>query len=88
MTTITRKVRKYMHLFEDLVIFVSKDAIREIDDKASFNIKGFSRMIANEREVMSRLGELLERQQNIEMEIRTVREDFPYLFEDQKVVTK
>jgi sialic acid synthase SpsE len=71
-----------------LVIVVSKDANREIDDKASFNIKGFSRMIANEREVMLRLGELLERQQNIEMEIRTVREDFPYLFEDQKVVTK
>jgi hypothetical protein len=87
MTTITRKVRKYLHLFEDLVISMS-DADSSIREQAEFNLKGFSRMITRERDVMRRLGDLLERQQNMEMEIHTIRADFPHLFEDKKVITK
>jgi len=87
MTTITRKVRKYLHLFEDLVISMS-DADSSIREQAEFNLKGFSRMITRERDVMRRLGDLLERQQNMEMEIHTIRADFPHLFEDKKVSIK
>ena len=87
MTTVTRKVRKYLHLFEDLVISMS-DAAPSVREQAEFNLKGFSRMITGEREAIHRLGLLLERQHNMELEIRTVREDFPHLFEDQKVSIK
>jgi hypothetical protein len=87
MTTITRKVRKYLHLFEDLVISMS-DADSSIREQAEFNLKGFSRMITRERDVMRRLGDLLERQQNMELEIHTIRADFPHLFEDKKVSMK
>ena len=87
MTTVTRKVRKYLHLFEDLVISMS-DADPSMREQAEFNLKGFSRMITGERESMRHLGRLLEQQANIELEIRTVREDFPHLFEDQKVSMK
>jgi hypothetical protein len=88
MTTITRKVRKYLHLFEDMVIAGYTDVDPRVKEQAEFNLKGFSRMITGEREAMQRLRLLLERQHNLELEIRTVREDFPYLFEDQKVSVK
>ena len=87
MTTVTRKVRKYLHLFEDLVISMS-DADPSVREQAEFNLKGFSRMIAGEREAMRRLGTLMERQHNMEMEIHTIRADFPHLFEDKKVSIK
>ena len=87
MTTITRKVRKYLHLFEDLVISMS-DADSSIREQAEFNLKGFSRMITREREAKERLGALLEHKQNTELEIHTIRADFPHLFDDQKVSTK
>jgi hypothetical protein len=88
MTTITRKVRKYLHLFEDMVIITSNDAEGHVRQQSEFNIKGFSRMITREREAKERLGALLEHKQNTELEIHTIRADFPHLFEDQKVSTK
>ena len=88
MTTITRKVRKYLHLFEDLVISIEQDADPSVREQAEFNLKGFSRMISREREAMHRLGDLSRRMMNMEEEIRTIRADFPQLFEDQKVSMK
>ena len=88
MTTVTRKVRKYLHLFEDLVVVMNNDAESDVRQQAEFNLKGFSRMITREREAQIRLGLLLERQQNMEMEIHTIRADFPHLFEDKKVSMK
>lgn len=88
MTTVTRKVRKYLHLFEDLVVIMSKDTDPTTREQAEFNIKGFSRMINGEREAMRRLGDLSRRMMNMEEEIRTIRADFPQLFEDQKVSMK
>lgn len=88
MTTITRKVRKYLHLFEDMVIAGYTDTDPRVKEQAEFNLKGFSRMIAGEREAMRRLGALMERQHNMEMEIHTIRADFPHLFEDKKVSIK
>jgi hypothetical protein len=64
------------------------DADSSIREQAEFNLKGFSRMITRERDVMRRLGDLLERQQNMELEIHTIRADFPHLFEDKKVSMK
>lgn len=88
MTTVTRKVRKYLHLFEDLVISIEHDADPSVREQAEFNLKGFSRMISREREAMHRLGDLSRRMMNMEEEIRTIRADFPQLFEDQKVSMK
>jgi hypothetical protein len=88
MTTVTRKVRKYLHLFEDMVVVADKDTDPTTREQAEFNLKGFARMINGEREAMRRLGALLERKNNVELEIYTVREDFPHLFEDQKVSIK
>lgn len=88
MTTITRKVRKYMHLFEDLVITIELDANDQVREQAAFNIKGFSRMITREREAMDRLGMLMQTKMNMEHEIQTIRADFPHLFEDKKVSMK
>lgn len=88
MTTVTRKVRKYLHLFEDLVISIEQDADPSVREQAEFNLKGFSRMISREREAMHRLGDLSRRMMNMEEEIRTIRADFPQLFEDQKVSMK
>ena len=59
-----------------------------IKEQAEFNLKGFSRMITFERQAMYRLGTLMQKQVNIEEEIRTIRADFPQLFEDQKVSVK
>ena len=87
MTTITRKVRKYLHLFEDMVISMS-DADPAVKEQSEFNLKGFSRMITGERETMKRIGMLMERQHNMELEIRTIRADFPHLFDDKKVSMK
>lgn len=87
MTTVTKKVRKYLHLFEDMVISMS-DADPAVKEQAEFNLKGFSRMITSERQTMQRLGMLMERQHNMELEIRTIRADFPHLFEDKKVSMK
>jgi hypothetical protein len=90
MTTITRKVRKYLHLFEDMVIITSNDAQVDghVRQQSEFNIKGFSRMITREREARERLGALLEQQVNMDESIRTIRADFPHLFEDQKASIK
>jgi len=88
MTTITRKVRKYLHLFEDMVIVMSADAESKVRQQSEFNLKGFSRMIGRERETQMHLGALIEQRANIEEEIRTVRADFPHLFEDLKVSEK
>ena len=88
MTTVTRKVRKYLHLFEDMVIITSNDAEGHVRQQSEFNIKGFSRMITREREARERLGALLEQQANMDESIRTIRADFPHLFDDQKVSTK
>lgn len=87
MTTITRKVRKYLHLFEDMVIAGYTDTDPKIKERAQFNLKGFSRMITAEREAMDRLGMLMQTKMNMEHEIQTIRADFPHLFED-KVVMK
>jgi limonene-1,2-epoxide hydrolase len=87
MTTVTRKVRKYLHLFEDLVISMS-DADSSIREQAEFNLKGFSRMITGEREAMRRLGDLMQQRANMEMSIHTIRADFPHLFDDKKVSMK
>lgn len=88
MTTVTRKVRKYLHLFEDMVIAGYTDADPAVKEQAEFNLKGFSRMITSERQTMQRLGMLMERQHNMELEIHTIRADFPHLFEDKKVSMK
>jgi len=88
MTAVTRKVRKYLHLFEDLVIATSDDAEGDVRHQAEFNIKGFSRMITREREAMHRLGDLMQQRANMEMSIHTIRADFPHLFEEQKASTK
>jgi len=88
MTTITRKVRKYLHLFEDMVISIEMDAGPQVREQAEFNLKGFSRMITREREARMRLGALVQQKMNMEEEIRTIRADFPQLFEDEKVVIK
>ena len=88
MTTITRKVRKYLHLFEDMVIITSNDAEGHVRQQSECNIKGFSRMITREREARERLGALLEQQANMDESIRTIRADFPHLFEDQKASIK
>ena len=88
MTTITRKVRKYLHLFEDLVVVTSNDAEAGVREQAEFNLKGFSRMITRERDAMHRLGDLMQQRANMEMSIHTIRADFPHLFEDQKASTK
>jgi hypothetical protein len=88
MTTVTRKVRKYLHLFEDLVIVTSDDATRSVREQAEFNLKGFSRMITRERDAMHRLGDLMQERANMEMAIHTIRADFPHLFEDQKASMK
>jgi hypothetical protein len=45
-------------------------------------------MITREREAKERLGALLEHKQNTELEIHTIRADFPHLFEDQKASIK
>ncbi len=88
MTTITRKVRKYLHLFEDMVVVMNNDAESDVRQQAEFNLKGFSRMITREREAMDRLGRLMEQKMNMEHEIHTIRADFPHLFEDKKVSMK
>lgn len=88
MTTITRKVRKYLHLFEDLVLTIELDANDRVREQAAFNLKGFSRMITAEREAMDRIGRLMEQKMNMEHEIHTIRADFPHLFEDKKVSMK
>lgn len=88
MTTITRKVRKYLHLFEDLVVVMNNDADGDVRQQAEFNLKGFSRMITREREAMDRLGMLMQTKMNMEHEIQTIRADFPHLFEDKKVSMK
>lgn len=88
MTTVTRKIRRYMVLFEDMVVAGYSDTDPTTRERAQFNLTGFARMINGEREAMRRLGALLEQQTNIEMGIRTVREDFPHLFEDKKVSMK
>ena len=87
MTTVTRKVRKYLHLFEDMVV-ANSDADPAVKEPAEYNLKGFSRMITAERDAMHRLGRLLEQRANMEMSIHTIRADFPHLFEDKKVSIK
>ena len=88
MTTVTRKVRKYLHLFEDMVVVADKDTDPSTREQSEFNLKGFARMINGERGAMRRLGLLMERQHNMEMEIHTIRADFPHLFDDKKVSMK
>jgi hypothetical protein len=88
MTTITRKVRKYLHLFEDMVVAAAPDVDSAVREQAEFNLKGFSRMITAERDAMHRLGRLMEQRANMEMSIHTIRADFPHLFEDKKVSIK
>lgn len=85
MTTITRKVRKYMVLFEDLVIVHSGDADRETHDESAWRIKGFARQTIGEREALRNIGHLLNQKKEIEEGLRTWRQDFPQLFEDKKV---
>lgn len=85
MTTITRKIRKYMVLFEDLVIVYSNAADRDVINESEWRIKGFARHAIGEREALNKIGRLLEQRKEIEEGLRTWRQDFPHLFEDKKV---
>jgi hypothetical protein len=77
-----------MTLFEDLVIVHSRDADKELHEYSEFRIKGFARRTIGERDAMRHLEHLLHQQRELEAAIRTVREDFPQLFEDEKEKTK
>ena len=88
MTTTTQMIRKYMTLFEDLVIVHSQDAGREMHEESAWRIKGFARRTISEREAQMQIGQLLNQKKEIEESLRTWRQDFPQLFEDQKVSMK
>lgn len=85
MTTTTKMIRRYMTLFEDLVIVHSQDAGREMHDESAWRIKGFARQTISEREAQMQIGHLLNQKKEIEESLRTWRQDFPQLFEDKKV---
>lgn len=85
MTATTQMIRKYMTLFEDLVIVHSQDAGSAIHEESAWRIKGFARRTIGEREAQIQIGQLINQKKEIDESLRTWRQDFPQLFEDKKV---